>query len=237
MSKWPKRLPELTAEQERISAEFMAAHLDAMQTKWYGFVEGFNHKYPLRSFSPGCRTLELGAGLAAHLKYERYTEQEYYCNELLPELCKRIKMDYPGVNVVPGDCQKGFLQFEDGFFDRILAIHVLEHLPNLPAAVREAYRLLRAGGQFSVVIPCEGGLATRIARNISARRHFEKRYGQSYDWFIQSQHINFPEEILEELFLYFAPIHNRWFPSVFPSVSFNLFLGMTLVKRGEGILA
>ena len=29
----------------------------------------------------------------------------------------------------------------DGYFDRILAVHVLEHLPNLPAAIRECYRL------------------------------------------------------------------------------------------------
>ena len=44
------------------------------------------------------------------------------------------------IGAVVGDCQQR-MDFEEGYFDRILAIHVLEHLPNLPAAVREMHRL------------------------------------------------------------------------------------------------
>ena len=41
------------------------------------------------------------------------------------------------------------MAFADGFFDRSIAVHVLEHLPNLPAAIREVYRLLdRERGEF-----------------------------------------------------------------------------------------
>ena len=43
-----------------------------------------------------------------------------------------------------------------------------------------------------VVIPCEGGLAYSLARRISAQRIFEKRYGMSYRFFIESEHINVP---------------------------------------------
>jgi hypothetical protein len=32
--------------------------------------------------------------------------------------------------------------FFDGFFDRVIAVHVLAHLPKLPAAIRETCRLL-----------------------------------------------------------------------------------------------
>ncbi|MDR1375314.1 MAG: hypothetical protein LBJ45_00675 [Holosporaceae bacterium] len=67
-----------------------------------------------------------------------------------------------------------------------------------------------------------------IARNLSARPHFEKLYNQSYDWFIKSQHINMPEEILCELELYFSIIHSVWFPLLIPSVNLNLFIGLTL---------
>ena len=58
------------------------------------------------------------------------------------------------------DCQQR-MDFPDGFFDRYLAIHVLEHLPNLPGAVREAWRLLnKERGRMLVVIPTEGSPLT-----------------------------------------------------------------------------
>lgn len=227
MSKWPKQLPELTGEQKRISADFMNQHLHAMQSKWYGFVEKFNHRYPLRSFRLGCETLEIGAGIGAHLAFEDLSRQRYHANELLPDLSAQIKEKYPQVDVVTADIQKG-LPLPDASFDRVIAVHVLEHLPDLPAVIREVRRLIRPDGLFSVVIPCEGGLATYMARAISARPHFEKRYGQSYDWFINSQHINMPAEIIEELRPHFSILHRSWYPLLIPSVNLNLFIGMTL---------
>jgi SAM-dependent methyltransferase len=236
--KWPKKLPPLTKQQQEISGDFMNRHLHALQNKWYGFVDVFNHKYPLCSLkllkNTGkkelLRTLEIGAGIGQHLSYENYTQQEYHCNELLPELCLEIKKRYPEVNVVSGDCQKRF-PYEDAYFDRIIAIHVLEHLPNLPAAIREMKRLLKPNGLLSIVIPCEGGIATKIARNLSARPHFEKLYKQSYDWFIKSQHINMPDEILGELGQHFSIIHSIWFPLLAPSINLNLFIGLTLKRK------
>jgi 2-polyprenyl-3-methyl-5-hydroxy-6-metoxy-1,4-benzoquinol methylase len=35
-----------------------------------------------------------------------------------------------------------------------MAIHVLEHLPNLPAAVRELRRLVKEDGRLIAMIPC-----------------------------------------------------------------------------------
>jgi SAM-dependent methyltransferase len=231
MNKWPKQLPSLTEEQQRISEEFMNAHLHALRTRWYGFVEKFNHTYPLRSYRPGCRTLEIGAGIGAHIPYEDIANQEYHANELLPELCRQIEERFPEVIVTPGDCQE-HLPYDDALFDRVIAIHVLEHLPNLPAALREIRRVIKAGGGgsglFSVVIPCEGGWATTMARNISARPHFEKRYKQPYDWFIKSQHINTPSEIICELEKCFYVVHRTWYPCRIPSVHCNLFTGLTL---------
>jgi SAM-dependent methyltransferase len=228
--KWPKTLMTLTPEQEAIRDDFMRQHLEAVQKSWYGFVERFNHGYPLRTFKPGQRTLEIGAGLGAHLNWEKYQEQEYHCNELRAALCDLIKQKYPGVLAQTGDCQK-HLPYEDGYFDRVLAIHVLEHLPDLPAAIREIRRVLKNEGVLSVVIPCEGSLATRMARNISARPHFEKRYKQSYDWLIKSEHINLPNEILEELEPHFTTTHRRFYPLLLPVFYFNLFIGLTLKPK------
>ena len=203
--------------------------------KQYGIVDDFNHKYPVR-YAPRqfSRTLEIGAGLGEHLLYERLTpeqKRQYVALELRKNMADRIKERFPEVQTCVGDCQAR-LNFEDGYFDRILAIHVLEHLPNLPAAIGEMNRLCnKESGVFSVVIPCEGSLAYTFARRISAQRIFEKRYKQSYRWLIQREHLNKPQEILPELEKYFKVEHRAFFPLGLPLVFCNLCIGLTLVPK------
>ena len=96
--------------------------------------------------------------------------------------------------MIVGDCQER-LPFPDGHFDRYLAIHVLKHLPNLPACLEEAWRLLdKRRGQMLVVIPCEGGLAYSLARRASAQPIFERRYRMPYRPFVENEHLNQPHE-------------------------------------------
>jgi SAM-dependent methyltransferase/putative flippase GtrA len=229
--KWPKKVPALTPEQTAIRDEFMRSHLEAMETKWYGFVGKFDNRYPLKTFFPGCRTLEIGAGLGEHLNWEDRGAQEYHAIELRQELCDRIKERFPGIHAWAGDCQDR-LDFEDGYFDRIIAIHVLEHLPDLPRALAEFVRLLKPSGRLSVVIPCEGAWAHRLARNISERPRFERKYKQPYDWLIQSEHLSRPKEIIEELKLLFDVLHTRFYPLRVPVINFNLTIGLTLARKG-----
>jgi SAM-dependent methyltransferase len=236
LTKWPKTFPPLTAEQQRISDDFMH-HWHEVLPKRFGIIETFNQGYAVKHAPPGfVRTLEIGAGLGEHLRFEQLTpEQEanYHALELLENMSREIARRFPRINTITGDCQAR-LDFDDGFFDRILAIHVLEHLPNLPLAVAEMYRLCdKQRGVVSVVIPCEGSLAYGLARRISAQRVFEKRYKQSYRWFIEREHINRPHEILEELKPYFTIEHRSFFPLPVPLILPNLCIGMTLRPRRE----
>jgi SAM-dependent methyltransferase len=227
-SHWPKTLPVLNEEQERIRDDFHKHWLSVLP-KRFGLIEKFNHRYPLRTMTPAVKTLEVGSGLGEHLNYENLETQEYVALELRPELAKAIRDSHPTVRTIVGDCQE-WIDFPDGYFDRVLAIHVLEHLPNLPKALDQIKRVLRPGGSLSVVIPCEGGLAYSMARNISARRIFEKRYGQSYDWFVACEHINLPDEIIAELNSRFSIIHQAYFPFAIPVVTLNLVIGLTLTR-------
>jgi len=236
MNKWPKTFPALTPDQKRISDDFMRYWHEVLP-KRYGIVEKFNHAYAVRNAPKDfVRTLEIGAGLGEHLAYEVLTEAQrknYVMLELRENMVQRIKERFPEMTATVGDCQST-LDFSDGFFDRILAIHVLEHLPNLPAAIREAYRLCdKKSGVFSIVIPCEGSLAYSLARRISAQRIFEKRYKQPYRWFIEREHINKPNEILEEIAPYFRVVHRTFFPIPLPTIFFNLCIGMTLLPKSR----
>src|SRR5437867_6759916 len=233
--KWPKYVPPLTPEQRQISNDFMKYWLKLLP-RHFSIVERFNHGYPVWHAPRNFRTtLEIGAGLGEHIIHEPLTEAQmrnYHTLELRENMSRAIKVRFPKVQAVTGDCQQRLEQLPDGYFDRILAIHVLEHLPNLPAAIREAYRLCnKERGVFSVVIPCEGSPAYTLARRISAQRLFERRYKIPYHMFISREHINRPHEIMDELKPYFATAQRSFFPLLLPTTWCNLCLGLTLRPR------
>jgi SAM-dependent methyltransferase len=234
-AKWPKVLPPMTPEQTRTSDAFMKLWLEQLPRR-FRLIETFNHSFSVKHSSPGFRsTIEIGAGLGEHILYEKLTpEQEanYYAVELRETMASTIRNRFPNVQVITGDCQAR-LDFEDGFFNRYIAIHVLEHLPDLPSCVREAYRLLsKDRGQMLVVIPCEGGAAYSFARKISAERMYNRHFKGGYGWFISREHINRPCEILAELDPYFTVEKKVLFPLPFlPFIFGNLCIGLVLKPR------
>lgn len=239
-SKWPKLFPELTEEQRWISDDFMH-YWHTVLPKKYSIIEAFNHKYVVeRAPKQFVSTLEIGAGLGEHLAYETLSKEQrtnYTVLELRKNMADEISKRNLGVKVCVGDCQIS-ISANEGEFDRIIAIHVLEHLPNLPAAIKEIYRVIhKQHGTLSIVIPCEGGMAYQLARKMSAQRIFEKRYKQPYQWFIEREHVNKVSEILEEILPYFKLESRQFFPfSFFPFVWCNLCLGLTLRPKMEAEL-
>lgn len=236
-SKWPKILPPLTPEQKVRSDQFMKLWHEVLAAKQrYGLIEKFNHSFPVKFSHPGFKTtLEVGAGLGEHIHHEKLSaeqEQNYYANEFRENMAATIRQSFPRVKTVVGDCQQRF-DFADGFFDRVIAVHVFEHLPNLPATIREAYRLLnRQTGQLLIVIPTEGSPAYSVARMISAERVWKKHFNVPYKEFIGREHINLPHEIMAELDPYFTIEAKRFFPLPFlPTVFCNLCIGLALRPR------
>jgi SAM-dependent methyltransferase len=238
MSKWPKEFPPLSPEDKRICDDFME-HWHEIFPNRYSIADRFGHQYVARRRpSHFVRTLEIGAGLGEHLHYETLTDdqaRQYVAVETRQNMAQRIQQSFPKIQTYVGDCQAR-LDFPDGHFDRIIAIHVLEHLPNLPAAIREMHRLCdRKVGTFTIVIPCEGSLAYSLARQISAKRIFQKRYKRPYHIFISREHINLPWEILGELKPYFETTQMTYFPIPLKFEFCNLFIGATLRPRNPAL--
>lgn len=229
-SSWPKSLPLLTADQQRIRDQFMAEWL-AHLPKTYGRLESFNQSYVCRHLPPEpWRVLEIGAGIGAHLQHEPSNWQEYTVVELRPEFVNSLKERFRGIRVICRDIQDG-IDAGSGSFNRIMAIHVLEHLPDLPRAIREIKRLLSQDGVFTAVIPCEGGVLYEMARELTTRRQFETRYDTSYDWFARSEHVSKAWEILRLLENEFRVIEKIHWPLHIPSIAGNLVVGVTCRHR------
>jgi ubiquinone/menaquinone biosynthesis C-methylase UbiE len=230
-AKWPKLIPPLSADQEAISDDFVKYWHEVFAAR-YGIVSKFNHEYAVKNAPQHfVKTIEIGAGDGEHLEYEKLSDTQkhnYYAIDIRHNMVESLQKRFPHIHSTVADCQTR-MPFDDDYFDRVLAIHVLEHLPNLPAAIREMHRLCnKQSGVFSVVIPCEGSLAHRLARKISAQRLFESRYKQPYAWFIEREHINRPFEIFEELKSYFEIHSSTYFPIPLPIESLNLCIGLTL---------
>ena len=229
-TRWPKQVSALTEEQRAIQDDWMR-HFHERMPADHGRIVRFNHGYAARSAGPG-RTIDIGAGLGEHLRYEDLSLQSYHAVEMRPEMAAAIERDFPSAVTLIADCQQR-LPYEDATFDRAIAIHVLEHLPNLPAALAELRRLLRPDGVLSVVIPCEGGLAYGLGRRLTSQRAFERRYHTSYKWHIASDHVNQAHEIISELHATFDVTDATYFPSRVPLIDLNLLVGLTCVRRAD----
>jgi SAM-dependent methyltransferase len=225
---WPKIMPTLTPEEQEIRANFMKTWLSIAPHK-YSVFEKFSHESTSKGHAlpKRCKTLEIGAGIGEHIRYENIENQEYYALEIRKDFTDQIKRDFPSVKPVCGDIQTG-VHFPDHYFDRIIAIHVLEHLPNLPAALKEIKRLIKPSGICEFMLPCEGSLAYSFAREISAKRLFKKIYpGVSYDIYIKSEHVNTYYEVYQEIKdAGFNIEKTAYFPIPAPFIFCNLAVGL-----------
>jgi SAM-dependent methyltransferase len=150
---WPKQPPALSSEQQRQRDAFVRLWHETLPEK-YRAIERFNHEVIARwPLPPGCVTLEIGGGLGAHSRVEDLARQRYYCLEYRPDFCESLSVLLPAGRVLCGDIHER-QPWPDQMFDRIIAVHVLEHLVNLPIALEEIRRLVKPNGVVDIVLPC-----------------------------------------------------------------------------------
>jgi hypothetical protein len=83
-------------------------------------------------------------------------------------------------------------------------------------------------GVFSIVIPCDPGIAYEFARKISSERIFRRRYKMPYMWLMRREHVNSPAEIMSVMKNGFEEKQRTFFPiKMIPIVSANLCVGIT----------
>ena len=170
-------------------------------------LELFNHHYVVEHAPKDfLRTLEIGANASGHIAYEKLTpeqERHYHAVEQEEHEAAQIRARHPDVQACTGDCQQR-LDFVTGDFDRIIAIRVLEHLPNLAGAIREMRRLCDPDrGVVSAIISLAG----------------------------EGGSIHRPRAILREFGECFEVAQCSFFPFGIHSIALNLSVGLTLKPK------
>lgn len=180
-----------------------------------------------KAFGPGhhfSRVLEVGAGTGMHIRSVRHSFDEYVMTDLNPPMLAQAQgaKDVTKGNVIAQREDATKLSFADASFDRVIAAHVLEHLPNPHFVLREWVRVLKPGGVLSVVLPCDPGIAWRAGRCFGPRRKFEA-IGINYDYWMAREHINSITNLRAFIRYYFPDIRERWYPFGLPLSDINLF--------------
>lgn len=192
-----------------------------------GYFLKKSHEWSERPYGNDCcfpKVLEVGAGTGIHIKHVRHKFDEYWMTDLntdMLECAANASVNRQGRIVMKREnaCE---LSFPDATFDRLIAAHVLEHLPNPHEVLREWARVLKPGGTLTLVLPCDPGMSWRFGRSVGVRKKFTL-IGMEYDYWMAREHINPINNLLSFIRYYFESYEEDWRPLKIPSIDLNLF--------------
>lgn len=101
------------------------------------------------------RVLEIGCGHGQALSFvKRRYEAEYVAGiEMVPEVAAIARNNNDVDIVITGDIELIELDFSPGYFDLVIASHVLEHVKNPWGVARQIAKLISPHGQFVGSLP------------------------------------------------------------------------------------
>jgi SAM-dependent methyltransferase len=97
----------------------------------------------------GMRILDVGCGLGAYVRKLRTISEDVYGVDIDPDKVEQAQKELPHIYLAPAE----ELPFPDASFDMVLQHEVLEHVRDDRQAVREACRVVKAGGRVIIFAP------------------------------------------------------------------------------------
>ncbi|MGH7165383.1 MAG: class I SAM-dependent methyltransferase [Nitrospiraceae bacterium] len=113
-------------------------------------------------YQPGGTLLDVGCGAGTYLSRVRELGWEVVGVELSPQAAQAAREAY-GVAVHVGTLEE--VKFPDGSFAVVTMTHLIEHVPDPLALLRECYRILQPGGRLIVTTPNLSGVGSRLFKS------------------------------------------------------------------------
>jgi len=95
------------------------------------------------------RILDIGCGLGMYVKRLSEFSDEVYGVDVDPAKVAEAQKHFADIREAPAE----ELPFSDAYFDMVLLHEVLEHVTDDYQAVKEAYRVTKAGGRLVIFVP------------------------------------------------------------------------------------
>jgi phosphatidylethanolamine/phosphatidyl-N-methylethanolamine N-methyltransferase len=170
--------------------------------------------------------LEVGAGSGHHFPYVKKNFAKYIMTDgsidMLAITAKKYAEEISSglMSIEQQDATR--LSFPNSVVDRLIATHVLEHLPNPVSVLMEWNRVVKPGGVISIVLPCDPGLLWRIGRHFGPRRNAQS-LGMEYDYVQAAEHINSIFNLKVFIQHHFEYLTESWYPAKLSLPDINLF--------------
>lgn len=116
---------------------------------------------------PGMRVLDLGAGIGTFAHSLRQEGVDITCFE--PDKDQAAHIQSLGIPV-----EKELRQIQNGRFDLIYSLNVLEHIRDDQAAVRDWVALLKPGGRMLIYVPAFQCLYSSMDRKVGHFRRYRR---------------------------------------------------------------
>jgi len=229
------RYKRVTADDEDVKKFLELSH--RFQEDLYEGITGavcdLGHRW-VAARTPAGKILEIGFGSGRHSLFFSRQREDYFPSEMSP-----VHATSPLWSGVLGRvlrCDARTLPFGDGTFKAVISLYNLEHILELRQVFCEVHRVLDSDGRFLIALPCEGGLTWNIGRELTTRRHFQRKYGINYDKVIAFEHVRDLRGVLEELRMSrrFVVDTVRFLPLGLPSVHLNLIACLQCSKKNGG---
>jgi phosphatidylethanolamine/phosphatidyl-N-methylethanolamine N-methyltransferase len=159
--------------------------------------------------------IEVGAGSGAHLHFVQHEFDRYVMCDTNLEILRSARPPehlLKKVEIHQADAIE--LPFPDDSFDRLIATHVLEHLPRPQDVLQEWTRIIRPSGVLSIILPCDPSIPWRLGRTLGPRKAGQDA-GLPYDYFMAIEHINPIHNLVKIIDALFPEKRVRWWPFPF----------------------
>ena len=201
--------------------------------KLFNYIHHSSHK-AVRKFSDLSGEsewlIDIGCGTGAHYPYHANLSRVVGIDTNLESL-RLIRKNHPTAILIHGDMY--FMPFKSGVFKYALSIYNLEHSYFLESVFEEILRILSPDSLFIVGLPCEGGIAWTLGRELTSQRYVPRTYGIDYRRIVALEHCNTAKRVLTALEKRFSVVGRKWFPFPFlPSVNLNLTV-TTMYKKAD----